>query len=278
MYSAAVAMSNPLSSFKSSSSSSPSDSSKDKEDKNSVNFGSPFPEAILNTPYKHFLDFPGKYDIYLDSSGYHWYIMVQCNTDGVNLPKISFEITCDKLFKGDLIPTMRVLEENDSDTEIVAHGHAANISLLVSAGVLIGVVAGPAGMAVGGVLGSILANVAVTATAGAGVVAGVVAAGGVQGVMLSMSGTKLRNVGTLTTTIKKLCETAEAIQIGMGKYNLLTNNCQHFCNNVLEKLELPTTPTTVGPTTTKVNFDEVDKIFTIVPHKQGDESDGDMKG
>ena len=270
-------MSNPLSSFKSSSSSSPSDSSKGKEDKNIVSFGSPFPEAILNTPYKYFLDFPGNYDIYLDSSGYHWYIMVQCNMEGVNLPKISFEITCDTIVKRDLIQTMRVLEENDSDTEIVARGRAIKGAIKgaggvgAGAGAMIGGVAGPAGMVLGSILGLI-----VGAAAGGAVAVG--GAGGVRGVMLLMSGTELRKVGTMKTTIMKLCETAEAVRVGMGKYNLITNNCQHFCNNVLEKLELPTTPTTVGHRTTKVNFDEVDQIFTVVPDKQGDESDGDMKG
>ena len=242
----------------------------------------------MNTPYKHFLKFPSKYDIYLDNSGYHWYIMVQCDMDGVNLPKISFEVTCDKLFKGDLIPTMRVLEENDSDTEIVAHGRAAKVAGDAIAGVAGGAIAGVAGVGAGvgaGVVaGCVLGLIFGVTGVGGNVtkvvskaVAEVVAGRMMRGVMLCMSGTKLRKVGTMTTTIMKLSETAEAIRVGMGKYNLLTNNCQHFCNNVLKKLGLPTTPTTVGPTTT-VNFDEIDQIFTIVPHKQGDESDGDMKG
>ena len=275
-------MSSSLSSFKFGSSSSPSGSSKGKEDENIVSFGSPFPEAIKKTPYKYVLNQCGEYIIYLDSSGYHWYMMVHYNMEGGNFPKISFEITCDKLVKGDLIPTMRVLEENESDTEIFAYGHAIKAALdnvsggvsAVGAGAMIGGVAGPAGMVLGGILGYIVG------AAGGVVAAGVAGGGGVRGTMLSMSGTKLRKVGTLTTTIMKLCETAKAVQVGMGKYNLITNNCQHFCNNVLQKLGLPTTRTTVGPTTTEVkgNFDEIDQIFTIAPDKKDNECDGDTKG
>ena len=277
-------MSSSLSLFNYSSSSSPSDSSKDKEDKNSVNFGSPFPEAILNTPYQYIPNVPGEYDIYLDSSGYHWYIMVHYKVEGGNLPKISFEITCDKLFKGDLIPTMRVVEENDSDTEIVARGRAVRVNVArgpMGVDVVDDAKAGDAAGPVGSVHGSILGNIAFAAVTGAAIGAALgVTTGGMRTAMLAMSGVKLHKVGTMKTTIMKLCETAEAIRVGMGKFNLFTNNCQHFCNNVLEKLGLPTTPTTVGPTTTKVNFDEIDQIFTIhvVPHKQGDESDGGMKG
>ena len=267
------------SSFNFSSSSSPSGSSKDKKNENIVSFGSPFPEAIKKTPYKYVLNQCGEYIIYLDSSGYHWYIMVHYNMEGGNFPKISFEITCDKLFKGDLIPTMRVLEENDSDTEIVAYGRAIKAALdnvsggvgAVGAGALIGGVVGPAGAVLGGILGYIV-----------GAVGGVVAAGGgVRGTMLSMSGTKLRKVGTMKTTIMKLCETAEAVRVGMGKYNLITNNCQHFCNNVLEKLGLPTTPTSAGvvgtTTDVKENFDDIDQIFAIATDKDN-ECDGDTKG
>ena len=261
-------MSNP---FKSSSKSSPSDSSKGKKDKNNVDFGSPFPEAILNTPYQYFLNFPSKYDIYLDSSGYHWYIIVQCNMDGVNLPKISFEITCDKLFKGVLIPTMRVIE-NNSDTLIVAYGRAAKVAG-GTAGVHVvdDAKAGDAAGPVGSVLGTI-ASVAVTfGVTAVGAVGAITGVGGVQGAMLLMSGIKLRKVSPMTTTIMKLCETAEAVRVGMGNYNLITNNCQHFCNNVLKKLGLPTTPTTVGVvgTTTDVkgNFDDIDQIFAIAAQK-----------
>ena len=286
-----------FSSFSSSSSS--SGSSKGEEDKNIVSFGSPFPKAIKKTPYKYLLNVEGEYDIYLDSSGYHWYIMVHYKVEGGELPKISFEVTCDKLSKGDLIPTMRVLVENDSDTKIVAKGcitatdvganaaNAANAVLFdgalagARAGLVIGAQAGAVGGPVGIVLGAIIGiGVGII---GAGVVVGIAgaAAGGIQGVMLSMSGTKLRKVGTMTTTIMKLCETAEAVRVGMGNYNLITNNCQHFCNNVLEKLGLPTTPTSAGvvgtTTDVKENFDDIDQIFAIATDKDN-ECDGDTKG
>ena len=57
-------------------------------------------------------------------------------------------------------------------------------------------------------------------------------------------------VGDYHGSLQDLCETADDIVTEMGKYSLLSNNCQHFCNNLLKRLRLPTFDTTIGPTTT----------------------------
>ena len=213
--------------------SSGSSSKEDKEDKNIVDFGSPFPEGIKKTTYKYILNVPGEYSIYLDTSGYHWYIMVHFNVEGGEFPYVSLEITTDEAFGSDLIPTMRVLDEINTDKEVDLNPLGAAVDRVRKA----------AGTVVGGIALGLVAGPAVA--------------------MLKMSGTKLEKVGTLTTTINKLCAIAEATRVGMGKYNFLANNCQHFCNNVLKKLGLPTKPTTVGPTTTPVEgtFDSIDRNF-----------------
>ena len=44
-----------------------------------------------------------------------------------------------------------------------------------------------------------------------------------------------------------------------GKYNLITSNCQHFCNTLLSDLGFPTYDTTVGPTKVEEDFDLLTK-------------------
>ena len=266
-------MSSSLRSSRSSSSSSNKDK-EGKEDENIVDFGSPFTKAILKTPYKPILNVSGEYDIYLDTSGLHWYIMVRINMKDGDFPYVSLEITADKLFGSNLIPTMRSLEEINTGSSretcfgCVSDNVAADVGGI--AGAALGVVGGPLGILLGYIAGR---------PVGVGVNAGI--QGGMRGVMLSFSGSKPTKVGTMKTTIKELCKTAETIRGRMGEYHLLINNCQHFCNNVLEKLELPTTRTTVGPRTTNVNnFDDINEIFAIyvAADEKANECDGDTKG
>ena len=49
-------------------------------------------------------------------------------------------------------------------------------------------------------------------------------------------------------TLKRLCEVADDVASRMENYRLFTNNCQHFCNNLLQELGFQTYDTTVGPT------------------------------
>ena len=257
--------------IRSRSSSSSSKDKKNEEDKNDVDFGSPFTEAIMNTPYQYILHSPQEYNIYLDTSGLHWYMMVHCNMEGGEFPYVSLEITADKAFGSDLIPTMRALEKiNTGNSREKGYGRVSD-SVAADfggiAGAALGVVGGPIGITLGYIVGRPI---------GVGVNAGI--QGGMRGVMLTFSGSKPMKVGTMKTTIMELCDTAETIRIGMGKYHLFTNNCQHFCNNVLEKLKLPTTRTTVGPRTTDVNFDEIDEIFALADNEKANECGGDTKG
>jgi hypothetical protein len=57
-------------------------------------------------------------------------------------------------------------------------------------------------------------------------------------------------VGIYHGTLQKICKLADAVITEMGGYNLLVNNCQHFCNNLLQKLNFRTYDTTIGPQTT----------------------------
>jgi hypothetical protein len=57
-------------------------------------------------------------------------------------------------------------------------------------------------------------------------------------------------VGSYEGSLLKVCEIADSVVERMEKYCLFSNNCQHFCNNLLLKLGLKTYKTTVGPRTT----------------------------
>jgi hypothetical protein len=76
-------------------------------------------------------------------------------------------------------------------------------------------------------------------------------------------------VGIYHGTVQNICKVADVVVAKMGGYNLLTNNCQHFCNNLLKKLNsnFPTYDTTIGPKTTlddgEMNFD---RITTVLSH------------
>ena len=105
-----------------------------------------------------------------------------------------------------------------------------------------------------------------------GTILGAAIGGGVGAVMIAMAGKKPIKLGTRKTTLMELCKTAEKVRCGMGKYNLLKNNCQHFCNNVLEEFGLPTAPTTVGPRTTEVeDMDDVNTVFQVISGEDGGE-------
>ena len=71
-------------------------------------------------------------------------------------------------------------------------------------------------------------------------------------------------VGIYHGTIQNICKLADAVVAEMGSYNLLVNNCQHFCNNLLKKLEFRTYDTTIGPKTTLDDEEKNIDMFTIV--------------
>ena len=72
-------------------------------------------------------------------------------------------------------------------------------------------------------------------------------------------------VGIYSGTLQDLCQFADAIVTEMGGYNLLVNNCQHFCNNLLQKLNFSTFNTTIGPQTTLSGEENnVDLLTTVL--------------
>ena len=257
-----------LGSFKSSISSSCSgasgSNSASSNDKGCIIFNQPFHVAIASTAYKPILNVPLDYDIYLDSSGYHWFVLVKANMEGSSFPYVTLEITTDSSLTP-LIPTMRVSQPDN--IEEPSHGAPGKPRILGP------VVATATGVVVGATLGALEGPVEGVAGAMLGVHLGLALAeaqGGVQAIMLHFGGTKKTKVGSTNTSIAKLCTMAEQIRLGMGKYSLVWNNCQHFCNNVLSKLGLPTQPPTVGPETTAVEgMDNIHNIFTVAQPDSG---------
>ena len=57
----------------------------------------------------------------------------------------------------------------------------------------------------------------------------------------------IEKVGDYQGTLLSLCEIADKVVHKMGNYRLLTNNCQHFCNNLLQEMGFKTFKTTFGP-------------------------------
>lgn len=51
--------------------------------------------------------------------------------------------------------------------------------------------------------------------------------------------------GLVDISIKELCQMADTICNNMGNYQLTSRNCQTFCNELLEKVNLPQETTTV---------------------------------
>ena len=203
-----------------------------------VDFGSQFHQAIQKTAYKCILKVTGKYDFYLDTSDYHWYMVVHYNAEGGDFQYISLEITTDPLFGSYLIPTMRALKKINNGKEI-------DLTPIAVAAII-----GDRGGPIGKVFAAIRAHAADKKMTKA---------------MLSMSQTHLKKVGTVRTSMKMICENADAVRSEMGKkeYNLFTNNCQHFCRKVLEKHGLQPTAPAPTPAQDPEKFDSVDENFKV---------------
>lgn len=74
-------------------------------------------------------------------------------------------------------------------------------------------------------------------------------------------------VGIYHGTLQNICKFADAVVTEMGGYNLLVSNCQHFCNNLLKKLnsDFHIFDTTIGPQTTLDDEEtKVDFITTVL--------------
>ena len=74
--------------------------------------------------------------------------------------------------------------------------------------------------------------------------------------ILSSGPWMMEKVDEYQGTLKQLCEVADDVVSRMENYRLLTNNCQHFCNNLLQELGFQTYETTVGPTVSIARSDD----------------------
>ena len=200
----------------------------------------PFPEAVEHPilQYKPILDDILKYDIYLDSSGLHWYVVIHADAPIGKFPYVAFEIT-----------------RNNSLWSAIKGEN----SLLVTSTRIIPTEKGL--YQSGGVVCPTLK--------GAGLVASMVGVGSMEEFMLNISGCYLPKKGTIRTTMRGLSEIAERVQQEMGAYNLYSSNCRHFANKFLSELGLPTTPDTMDKAFKKFHemYDEIKKKYDIIRRK-----------
>lgn len=187
--------------------------------------GSTFLEAIQTTAYQPVLDVKFDYNIYLEKSSYHRFLMVRSKTG--KFPYIILEITTDApLQDGDIIPVMRTIpslydaDGNDDFTR-------ANVAYLRKAACR-----NKYTDRIKGWLG--LPTTLDEAT--------------LADIMVHFEGFRPELSGTVNMSIKELCVVADSIREDMTRkrYNLLTNNCQHFCNRILLQFNLPQVQTTLG--------------------------------
>lgn len=206
-----------------------------------VKINEPFPMAIKTCKgFEYILDAPLSYDIYLECSGLHWFLLVHCCGKGTSFPYISLEITTDT--STHLIPTMRIIQASNIDRE----AHSAHACL------------GDAEKTAASQLGKLMTTLK---------------RGGVGAVVITFGRIKPTKIGTKHNTIMELCEKAEHVRLGMRNYKLFMNNCQHFCNNVLQELGLPPQPTNVGPRNTKFQKIEEFVVIGMVDQEDTDNSD-----
>ena len=79
-----------------------------------------------------------------------------------------------------------------------------------------------------------------------------------------LSNTSPTDIGTYNGSLHKLCLLADEVVEEMGTYHLLDNNCQDFCNKLLNKIGKGEHPTTIRhQDATNYEFD----FFNVVLHK-----------
>jgi hypothetical protein len=74
--------------------------------------------------------------------------------------------------------------------------------------------------------------------------------------------TCITDAGTYNGTLHDLCQIADKVVEEMKSYNLVTSNCQHFCNNLLRKIGKKTYPMTVGCMTKEKRFDYYSNVIS----------------
>ena len=80
-------------------------------------------------------------------------------------------------------------------------------------------------------------------------------------------------ITTETMTLYDVCDAADTVKKKMGQYDIIKNNCQHFCNNLLKWLnyeQFPTTSRFLLAEKTTLGYDELgfDTQSAIVASRQ----------
>ena len=73
----------------------------------------------------------------------------------------------------------------------------------------------------------------------------------------TLSGVNSSYVGTYVGTLQTLAQMADVTVEEMQHYDLLTSNCQVFCNEMLKKMNLPEFETTYRPGMLDTTFDQI---------------------
>ena len=167
-----------------------SNSSGKNENRDWVQFNDPFPTAIAKTAYKDIVNVPLDYNIYLDNSGQHWYLLIHAKKS--SLPYITLEITTDSHLK-----------------------HLVSQTLMISTMRVITVVEEAVHTAT-----TVLRNWMPLREAGA-IIQALMHREGAQELMLAFGGTNKTHLGCRKTTIIELCETAEEITGQNGRLQTL---------------------------------------------------------
>lgn len=212
-----------------------------------VHIGKPFTESILETDYRAMLEFKGQYEIYIDSSERHWYIVTFLNLIGSEFPYISFETTTKRIPDYErLIPVMRVVEKRHGQEEPIG-----NPLLPPQTGSAI-----PAMSNVGP------AYVASTMRT--------------MNKVELVNGRQLKHVGTVKLSLNELCQKAEEVRTSMGRYNLLLCNSQHFCNSLLATIGLESSqqPTVAPRSSEEQLFDMCSTVFPTYEFQTNVRSEG----
>ena len=74
---------------------------------------------------------------------------------------------------------------------------------------------------------------------------------------------KPEKVGIYRGKLLYICKAADSVLAHMKTYNLLTNNCQHFINNLLSRIGFKTYHTTMGPQIS-ITLTEEEKEFDLL--------------
>lgn len=74
----------------------------------------------------------------------------------------------------------------------------------------------------------------------------------------------ISDIGPYKGSLHNLCNLADEVVQDMKMYNLVSSNCQHFCNNLLRRLGKKSYRTTVGHEVTQCKDMTFDYYATVV--------------